>query len=164
MADRQTNPGSCQNTHKNKYRMPNSARKKVQFELEFWDWDGAAAAADGCCCFTLPVGQKARAHEGVRLRLRQHPRRKSLADGLYSGELGDLKILLRLRWRTSSAAPPPPPPLCPKSYPPACYLSSPLFLTVAYSTNNIIFLKKTLIKIFKGTSTFKPQINFYLAF
>ncbi len=35
-----------------------------------------------------------------------------------AGEHGDLKILLRLRWRTSSAAPPPPPPLCPKSYPP----------------------------------------------
>jgi hypothetical protein len=80
------------------------------------------AKGNNCEAEEAMVKEEARTHEGV------HPRRKSLADGLYSGELGDFKILLRLRWRTSSAAPPPPPPLCPKSYPLACYLSSPLLI------------------------------------
>ncbi len=86
--------------------------------------------------------EKARAHEGVRLRFRQDSRRKSLAKVLSAGEPWQRKFLLRLRRRSSSATPPtiPPParnpPLRPSnlSLPSRPYFS-PLFLSFVFPTS-----------------------------
>jgi hypothetical protein len=83
--------------------------------------------------------ERARAHEGVRLRLRQDPRCKSLADSLYDSQLRDLKIFLRLRWRTGSTTPSPPSSALAEVLPlpsPLLPLLTPYFFIIAYSANN----------------------------